>query len=60
MIAPVRIWTRRTEAKKACLNAIRPVTPAAKKATPGRIGLLSAWERLWAHHIELTAPKFEE
>ena len=60
MIAPVRIWTQRTKAKQACLTAIRPVTPTAKRATPDRIGLLSAWERLWAHHVELTLPHFEE
>jgi len=60
MIAPVRVWTRRTKAKQACLNAIRPATPAAKRAAPKRVGLLSAWERLWAHHLELTLPGFEE
>jgi hypothetical protein len=60
MIALVRTRTRRTKAKQACLSAIRPVTPAQKKAAPERIGLLSAWERLWAHHLELTLPHFEE
>ena len=60
MIAPIRTWKGRTKAKQACLHAIRPVTPAAKKATPDRIGLLAAWERLWAHHVELTFPNFEE
>lgn len=60
MIAPVRTWTRRTKVSRVPLAAIKPVTPAAKKATAPRIGLLAAWERLWAHHVELTLPTFEE